>query len=174
MNSIIETKRLILRPVQSGDVQEMFKLNSSPSVMKYLGGETIKDIELIGNKIKQIQKAYREFGIDRFSVILKETNEYIGWCGIQFVTEEENNHINYYDLGYRLHERYWGKGYGYESALPWINYARDELKIDTLTAGAHVENAGSNRILSKLGMSLINEYVWEGNPWNWYEISFKM
>jgi [ribosomal protein S5]-alanine N-acetyltransferase len=172
MDLIIETERLIMQEILPEDAKNIFALDNNPNVMKYLGGKTVMDINLIHDKIKTIRNEYEKYNIARFAIILKETNQFIGWSGIQFVLEEENNHINYYDLGYRLLEKYWGKGYGYESALPWVEYAKDIMKIETLTAGAHIENIGSNKILQKLGMTFINQYDWEGNPWNWYEIDF--
>jgi [ribosomal protein S5]-alanine N-acetyltransferase len=172
MNLILETERLLMRQILPEDAQNIFDLDNNPNVMKYLGGKTVTNINAIHDKINRIRIEYDNYKIGRFAIILKETNEFIGWSGIQFVTVEENNHINYYDLGYRLNENFWGKGYGYESALPWVDYAKNVMKIETLTAGAHIENIGSNKILQKLGMTFINEYDWEGNPWNWYDLNF--
>jgi [ribosomal protein S5]-alanine N-acetyltransferase len=172
MELILETERLIMRQILPEDAQNIFDLDNNPNVMKYLGGKTVTNINVIHDKINRIRIEYDKYKIGRFAIILKETNEFIGWSGIQFVTEEENNHINYYDLGYRLNEKFWEKGYGYESALPWVDYANNVMKIETLNAGAHIENIGSNKILQKLGMTFINEYDWEGNPWYWYDLNF--
>jgi [ribosomal protein S5]-alanine N-acetyltransferase len=169
-NTIFETDRLIMKPIETSDTNGLFRLDNNANVMKYLGNKIVTDIQYIHDKIDRIQNEYQKYNIGRFSVFLKENNEFIGWSGIQFVTEEENNHINYYDLGYRLLEEHWGKGYGYECALPWVNYAKETMKIDVLTAGAHVDNIGSNKILQKVGMHFVNEYNWKGNPWNWYEM----
>lgn len=170
MNPIIETERLIMKKIEPSDAENMFKLDNNPNVMKYLGNKIVEDINQIHQKIKRIQKEYVDYKIGRYSVFLKENNQYIGWSGIQFVTEKENNHINYYDLGYRLLEEHWGKGYGLECAIPWVDYAKNVMKIKVLTAGAHIENIGSNKILQKVGLQFVNEYIWEGNPWNWYEL----
>ncbi len=168
----LETSRLLMRKIEANDAENIFRLDSNPNVMKYLGNKIVTNINDIHEKIKRIQNEYKQYKIGRFAVFLKETDEFIGWSGIQFVTQEENNHINYYDLGYRFLEEHWGKGYGYESALPWVDYSKNIMKIDVLTAGAHIDNIGSNKILQKLGMTFINEYDWEGNPWNWYELKF--
>ena len=56
-----------------------------------------------------IRQQYIDNGIDRWAIINKETNDFIGWTGLKFVTETTNNHINFYDLGYRLIEKYWAK-----------------------------------------------------------------
>lgn len=170
MNLIIETERLLMREMLPTDADDIFKLDNNPNVMQYLGGKIITDVELIHNYIENIRNQYIQNNIGRFAVILKETNQFIGWSGIKFVTETENNFVNFYDIGYRFQEEYWGKGYAFESAKPWVDYAFEIMKINTLNADAHLENIGSNKILQKLGMKFINQYEWEGYPFNWYEL----
>ncbi len=159
-----------MRELQTTDAPGMFELDSNPTVMRYLGGKTVESVAVSESIIRMVQEQYVKNGIGRYSVILKETNEFIGWSGIKYVTAPENNFVNFYDLGYRLIERHWGKGYGYECALPWIDHAFDTMKIDKLNADAHIENIGSNKILQKLGFQFLNQYEWEGYPFNWYEL----
>jgi [ribosomal protein S5]-alanine N-acetyltransferase len=170
MSLILETNRLLLRKIEPTDAPALFELDSNPNVMRYLGGKTIQSINQIHTMIEYIHQQYSQNGIGRYAVILKETNELVGWSGIKYVTEPENNFVNFYDLGYRFIERYWGKGYGYEAAKPWIDFAFNKMNIEKLNADAHINNAGSNRILQNLGFQLINQYEWEGYPFNWYEL----
>ena len=170
MSLIIETPRLILRELVLSDAVAMFELDGNPAVMQYLGGKTTQSADQMIPIIENVRQQYAEKGIGRYAVILKETGEFVGWSGIKFVTEPENNFVNFYDLGYRFIERYWGKGYGYEAALPWIDYAFNVMKIDRLNADAHIQNVGSNRILQKLGFTFVNKYEYEGYPFNWYEL----
>lgn len=173
MKLILETDRLLMRELEISDAPMMFELDSNPNVMRYLGGKMVKSVEISENIIKAIQQQYAEKGIGRYAIILKETNEFIGWSGIKYVTEPENNFVNFYDLGYRLIERHWGKGFGYESALPWIDHAFNTIKVDKLNADAHIENIGSNKILQRLGFQFLNKYEWEDYPFNWYELKNK-
>ncbi|HKX85912.1 MAG TPA: GNAT family N-acetyltransferase, partial [Flavobacterium sp.] len=147
MNLILETERLILRPLELLDAEGMFLLDSNPNVHLYLGNRPVKSIEESIAYIENIQNQYKKNGIGRFAVISKETNEFIGWCGIKFITEEENNHINFYEIGYRFREEFWGKGFAYESAKAWYDFAFNKLKVDVLYASAHIDNLGSRRIL---------------------------
>ena len=170
MSFILETERLIMRELKTTDASGMFELDSNPNVMRYLGGKTVESIAVSESIIRMDQEQYAKNGIGRYAVIRKETNEFIGWSGIKYVSEPENNFVNFYDLGYRLTEQHWGKGYGYECALPWIDHAFNTMKIDKLNADAHIENIGSNKILQKLGFQFLNHYEWEGYPFNWYEL----
>lgn len=169
MNLKLETERLILRPVELSDVEGMFLLDSNPNVHKYLGNHPIKSIEESIGYIESLQNQYKKNGIGRFAVILKESGDFIGWSGIKYITEEENNHINFYEIGYRLREEFWGKGFAYESAKAWFDYAFNELKVDNLYASAHIDNIGSRKILEKIGLKLKNEFIWNNEvPCVWY------
>ena len=170
MNLILETDRLLLRPLDFSDAEGMFRLDSNANVHKYLGNNPVKSIEESNHYIENIRNQYLQNGTGRFAVILKDTNEFIGWCGIKFITEPENNHVNFYEIGYRLMEEHWGKGYGYESAKAWLDYGFEKMNIKTIYASAHLDNVGSNRILRKIGMLQTEQYYYENLLCNWYEM----
>jgi len=171
LNILIETNRLLLRQIVSSDFEAMFELDSNPNVNKYLGNNPVKSIEESKIIIENIHKQYQENGIGRFAVILKKTNEFIGWSGIKFITEIDNNHINFYEIGYRLKEKHWGKGYGFESAKAWLDYGFQKMNVPIMYASAHKENAASINILHKIGMKTISEYNWNGIPCYWFELN---
>lgn len=170
MHLIIETERLLLRPLFATDNEAMFLMDSNPNVHLYLGNDPVKAIEQCDAYIRSIQQQYIDNGIGRFTVVLKDTNEVIGWAGLKFITETENNHINYYDIGYRLQEAHWRKGYGYEAAKAWLDYGFNTMKIPALYASAHIDNAGSNKILQKIGLQQREQYLHHNLPCYWYEL----
>lgn len=173
MNIIIETERFILRELLPSDDERMFRLDSNPNVHRFLGNNPVISIEESRKYIANIRNQYLENEIGRYAVILKETNEFIGWCGIKYITEPENGHVNFHEIGYRFIEEYWGKGYGYESAKAWLDYGFKTMKIQTIYASANIENSGSRKILEKIGMHQKNEYNWNGMPCIWYELENK-
>lgn len=173
MNIIIETERLILRELLPTDDEGMYRLDSNPNVHKFLGNQPIISIEESRKYIDYIRNQYLKNGIGRYAVILKKTNEFIGWSGIKYITEQENGHINFYEIGYRFIEEHWEKGYGYESAKAWLDYGFQTMKIETIYASASIENIGSRRILEKIGMLQKNEFNWNGIPCIWYELENK-
>ncbi len=86
------------------------------------------------------------------------------------MTEITNNHVNYYDLGYRLKTQYWGQGYATETAFAFLEYAFEKLNISEVYAMANIDNAGSNNVLRKAGLKFIETFDFDGIKHNWYKI----
>lgn len=172
MNLVIETDRLLLRPLELSDAEAMFAMDRNPEVHKYLWQNPSKSIEESIQIIEYVRNQYESNGIGRFATIVKDTNEFIGWTGIKFVTEQpENGNINFYDYGYRLNEKFWGKGYGTEASIAWLDYGFNQMKIENINAYTHSENLASNHILEKIGMCLIEKYLDKSNIfWNWWQM----
>jgi ribosomal-protein-alanine N-acetyltransferase len=170
MNLILETDRLILRELKLSDVEAFFAMDNNPNVHKYLWNKPVQKIEETIEVIAFVRKQYVENGIGRFAMVLKETNEFVGWAGIKYNTEVLNNKINFYDIGYRLDEKFWGKGYASEATLAWLKYAFETMNIKTMEAAAHIDNIASNKILQNIGMQRTEQYIDGGATWNWYEL----
>ena len=170
MNLILETNRLMLRPLELSDAEDMFAMDRNPEIHRYLWQKPTQTIEESIKIIDYVLSQYKTNKIGRFATILKDTNEFIGWTGIKFVTEQpENGNINFYDYGYRLNEKFWGKGYATEASIAWLEYGFNEMKIEKMNAYTHAENQASNHILEKIGMSLIEKYLDKSNTfWNWW------
>lgn len=169
MSKYIETKRLLLRELFPSDDLKMFELDSNPEVHKYLGNNPVTDIEKSREMIANIRQQYVKNGIGRWAVILKETNEFIGWSGLK-LERNVNGHEQFYDLGYRFIQKHWGKGYALESAKAFVEYGFKILKIDTICAYADAGNQASRNVLEKAGLHYINTFEYEGEEEVWYEI----
>lgn len=171
MNIQFESERLLYRPITINDAEALFELDSNPNVHLYLGNNPVTSIDEVLGYINSIQQQYINNGIGRFAAVLKETNEVIGWAGIKFITEPENNHVNFYDLGYRLQEKHWRKGYALEAAKAWLDYGFNQMNIKTIYASAHVDNIASNTILQRIGMQQTSQFYYEDLLCNWYEMN---
>lgn len=166
----IETERLLLREFLSSDVEGMFQLDSNPNVHKYVGKKPVTHIDESRAYIEFVQQQYKDIGIGRWAVVLKETNTFIGWSGIKFITTTINNHQNFYEIGYRFIEEHWGKGYATEAGKAFIDYAFNEMKAEAIYAYADAENSGSRNILEKLGLKYVNSFMLDGEEEVWYEL----
>ena len=173
MDLILETNRLILRELKFSDADAFFAMDNNPNVHTYLWNKPVQKIEETTEIIAFVRKQYIDNGIGRFAMISKETDEFMGWAGLKYNTEVVNNKVNFYDIGYRLDERFWGKGYASEATFIWLHYAFETMKIKTMEASAHTNNMASNRILQKIGMHMTEQYLENGVSWNWYQLENK-
>lgn len=179
MIALIETPRLIIRELQESDAEAMFEMDRDAEVHRYLGGKPYTDIAQSRDNIAFIRAQYAQNGIGRWAVELKTTGEFIGWTGFKLMRDQPvNGHVDHYDFGYRHARRFWKKGYAFEAAQAALAYGLRELRIPDVYAMTDVENAGSRRILEKLGFRLVEIFRYDGPslwvkdlPVTWYRWS---
>ena len=149
----IETERLILRPFTLDDAQASFQMNTDPEVMKFLGGPFTGTVEDIREMLKKNTLGdYEKHGFGRHAVILKETNEFMGFTGLKYVIE-----LDEVDIGYRLKHKFWRQGFGYESTLPCVDFAFNDLGLDRIISLAKADNIASTNLMQKLGLKYEKE-----------------
>lgn len=172
MHLELETKRLLLRPLELSDAEAMFAMDANPNVHEYLWQKPAQNIEESIKVIEYVHRQYKENNIGRYATILKETGEFIGWTGIKFVNDlVENGNTNFFDYGYRLNESFWNKGYATETTKFWLDYGFNQMNIEKMNAYTHAENGASNHILEKCGMKFMEKYVAEdGINWKWWQM----
>ncbi len=146
MSIILETERLVLREFELLDAHGMFLLNSDVDVIKYTGDPHFRNLEETENLIRNYDQ-YKKYKLGRLTVLLKETREYLGWCGLKFL--EDKNAI---DIGYRFHKKYWGKGYATEAASACLKYGFEILRLKKIIGRALKANTASIHVLEKIGM----------------------
>jgi RimJ/RimL family protein N-acetyltransferase len=167
----LETERFWIRTLSENDVDGMFELDSNPNVHTYLGNKPIQTIEEAAQYVKLIQQQYESFGIGRWAIIDKANGDFVGWTGFKFITEPINNHVNFYDLGYRLIERYWGKGVATETARACLSYGFEKLNLTEVYGMCHIDNKASKNVLQKCGLQLIEEFEYKEMPCYWLKIT---
>lgn len=171
MKAFIETERLILREIILSDKESLFELDTDPAVHQYLGHNPLVDMEQVEEMISNIRQQYIDNGIGRWAVVEKSTGDFLGWGGFKLVRGLINNHTNYYDLGYRLIKRYWGKGFATELANGSLKYGFEKLMLDKIHAFADAGNKGSRHVLEKAGLHFIEKFDYEGEEHDWFEIT---
>lgn len=167
-----DTARLHLRPLADTDAPGMFALDSDPAVHRYLGGiggRLLTHPAQSLDTIRFVHAQYAAHGIGRWAVQLRATGEFMGWAGLKLVPGPLNGYRNVYDLGYRFRPQFWRQGYGFEAAQAWLGYGFETLRLPRISAYADASNAGSRRILKKIGLRECNAFVDEGVDCVWYE-----
>ncbi len=145
MSFIIETSRLRLREFTPEDAALMYELNFDPEVVHYTGNGAFESIEAAEIFIRNYPD-YQKNGFGRWIMFTKDTNEFIGWCGLKLVDGEV-------DLGYRLLKKHWNKGYASEAAIACLDFGFNTLNLKRIIARADRDNIASIRVMEKIGMT---------------------
>jgi ribosomal-protein-alanine N-acetyltransferase len=159
MPIIFETPRLWLRQFTLDDASLLVALNSNPQVLKYLHEPLLTTEEQALHVLENIILPQYKNKLGRWAIYIKETGEFIGWCGLKYLADRDET-----DLGYRLMQQYWGKGYAYEAAKHTLDYGFNHLHLNTIVGRAHIENTASLKILEKIGMHYVNDEVVDNCP----------
>jgi|GEM_PF-209538 len=160
----LTTDRLTMRPFRAEDGAMMYALNDDPEVLQYTGDVQFADVAAASAFLRDYDQ-YEKYSVGRLVVILKETGETLGWCGLKYHPAADE-----YDIGYRLFKRHWGKGYATESAKAAMKYGFETLKLDRIIGRARAENPASINVFNKLGMRFVEPYTEDGMNWVLYEM----
>ncbi|HQQ94257.1 MAG TPA: GNAT family N-acetyltransferase [Bacteroidia bacterium] len=170
--SSLESPRLLLRAFESGDASNLYRMDALPEVHTYLGNKPMQSIQEAEQVIGFIQAQYRSNGIGRWAAIEKSSGHFIGWAGLKYITEAENNRVNFYDLGFRLHPHFWGKGYATEAGKISLAYAFNTLQTEEVIGTCHEQNLASRKALEKCGLRFREKFIYNGElPCDWLSIS---
>jgi RimJ/RimL family protein N-acetyltransferase len=171
MKVFVETDRILMRELVKSDVDAFFEMDSDPEVHRYLGKKPNTSKQESLDMIDFIKQQYLDYGIGRWAIINKTTNEFLGWGGLKFRPDTTNGYTGFYEVGYRLLRKHWDKGYATESAKASLKYAFEVLNLENVYAMANVDNIASSRVLQKAGLMITNRFECEGILCDWFEIS---
>lgn len=150
----IETERLLLREMVQPDYGALCKILQDEDVMYAYEG-SFSDDEVQEWLDKQISR-YKEYGFGLYAVILKETGEMIGQCGL---TMQDYKCEKVLEIGYLFQKAYWHKGYAIEAAKACKEYAFTVLKADEVFSIIRDTNIASQNVAKRNGMTKIGEFV---------------
>lgn len=147
---IFQTERLLLRKLCQADYPALCKILQDEQVMYAYEG-VFNDNETQAWLEKQIQR-YDDDGFGLWAVILKETNQMIGQCGL---TLQEYNDEKVIEVGYLFQKKFWNKGYATEAATACKIYAFDYLGANEIFTIIRDTNVASQNVAKRIGMKKV-------------------
>lgn len=154
---IIETERLVLREYQESDFLSLFEILSDPVTMQHYP----KPYDEEGTKrwINWCINSYQKNGFGLWAIILKESNTFIGDCGIS-LQNIDGQWLP--EIGYHINKHYWQKGYAKEAALAVKEWAFKNTNYNALYSYMVSTNVASYKTAMSIGMKKIKEYLDDG------------
>ena len=157
--SLLHTKRLILQPARSSDVNVLQFLWSQPEVRRFLFDDQEVSYELAERVLSSaLECAPNGYGM--WLVYLQNQTELLGCVGLMPATtaaEYEPALDGLLEPLAAFSAVHWHKGYAGESLTKVLDYAFNSLDQSRLCAVNDVPNKASERMLKKLGFDALSE-----------------
>lgn len=151
---ILETERLYLREMTQADLPALCLILQDETTMYAYEG-AFSDAEAQEWLDRQLSR-YQAWGFGLWAVILKETDEMIGQCGL---TMQPWKDAQVLEIGYLLNRVYWRQGYATEAAEACKKYAFEMLDADEVCSIIRDTNLPSQQVALRLGMTKTDAWV---------------
>ncbi len=151
----LETERMLLRPLEDGDLEGFHRLAVLPEVAEFAGWDCSHSLEETKSNFDR-HLSHKE----TFALILKETGEFIGSFSIQarnWPAYPMDHHLRGREFGFELHPDYWGRGLMPEAVRAVTDLCFEELGYDFVSAGYFQGNDRSARVIEKCGFAYLFE-----------------
>ncbi|MWA09203.1 GNAT family N-acetyltransferase [Streptomyces sp. BA2] len=146
----LTTDRLVLRPIEPGDVPAMARLWTDEDVRRHLGGPVDKET-------LRVRERHCVGARGAFSVTLRAGGPVIG--GVQL--EPDGRRAGRTEVSYQLLPEHWGFGYGREAVAAAVAWAREATtsSASKVVAVTQEANVRSRRLLESIGMEQAEAFV---------------
>lgn len=142
--AVIQTERLTLRPTAMEDFPRWAELMADPEASRFIGGP--QSPEMAWRGFMTMAGAWSLTGVAMFSLIERDTGRWLGrigpWRPLGWPGAE---------VGWGLHPKAQGKGYGVEAATAAMDYAFDTLGWTEVIHCIDPDNIPSRRLAERLG-----------------------
>ena len=151
----LETGRLVLRPMQADDVDDLLLIFSDPRVMASFD-EILFDRAQMKQWLQRNLDHQIRYGYGLFAVIHKIDQILIGNCGLEWMEVDGTVAA---ELGYDFRSDYWNQGLATEAAAAVRDYAFGVLRLPQLVSLIRVGNHASQHVAEKIGMQRRSEFT---------------
>lgn len=155
--TVLETERLILRPLTLDDVEDLAAVYGDPDVMRFFDG--VRTWEQTRQEVEEVMAQYAQTGVDFLATLSKENGQFIGRCGLLW---QGFDGIQEVEVAYMLARPYWGQGLGTEAAQALKEHGFRDFGFRRLISIIHPANIASIRVAEKNGMEYEREVEFGG------------
>jgi RimJ/RimL family protein N-acetyltransferase len=147
---VVETERLRLREWGEGDSDRFYAVMNTPAVMRWLGG--VQDRAAWGVGADRIFAYQRDHGFTFWLLERRSDGELLGFCGLKRANAPGASCVGDVEIGWRLREDAWGRGYAKEAAIASLDLAFDRFGAPHVVALTALGNLPSQGLMQRLGM----------------------
>ena len=147
---VLETERLVLRPLQASDLDDLFEYTQDEETARYVTWNANQTIDQAEQFLTYVLSNYKQGKQAPWAIEWKETGKMIGTIDFIHLLLDDNKQA---ELGYALSRQFWGKGIVTEAVECVMAFGFEELKLERIQARCMEGNIGSARVMEKVGMT---------------------
>ena len=153
---ITTTGRLILREQTLDDTDDLAAILCDRETMSFYPRPfTWEDARAW---IERSMASYEKNGFGLWAVVLKETGEFVGQCGLTVQHVEDEDHI---EAGWHVNRNHWRKGYASEAGIAVRDLGFSRFGLDHVVSLIQPVNLPSAGVAAKLGMRIERQVVYK-------------
>jgi RimJ/RimL family protein N-acetyltransferase len=161
---ILDSARLVLRPLDDRDVPALFAIFGDPDVMRFWSSPPLEDMDAAHALLADIRRHFAARTLFQWGVELRATGTIIGTCTIFHIDEDHRRG----EIGCAIARAHWGHGYGSDALTTLIRFAFEQLDLHRLEADPDPHNTASIRLVERQGFRregyLRERYFLNGEP----------
>ena len=146
----LRTDRLLLRPFQDRDREDIYALQSDARVLEFWDSPPWADRSRADTFLARSRTMAEEDRGVRVAIDRLDDGSFVGWATALWSTPEFRTG----ELGYVLTEASWGNGYATEAAGALLDWALEAMDLNRVQSEVDTRNPASARVLAKLGFTL--------------------
>ena len=154
---VLETPRLVLRPLELGDADALFQYASDPEVSKMMSWDPHPDARETRAFLERMVAAREASTSTGWAITID--GKPAGVISLDGITWQFRAwRVDRAEMGYWLGRPFWGKGYMTEAATAAVRFAFETLGLHKVTIGCVDGNDASRAIIEKLGFRFLALY----------------
>jgi ribosomal-protein-alanine N-acetyltransferase len=148
---ILESARLLFRPVELADLDSVCALEADPEVRRYIGGQPRPREIAEARFLRGLAKAHKPLSLR--AAIYKPESCFIGICGLYPHFRPGGTIPGEAMLSFKLARQWWNQGLATEAGSVFLAYGFEQLHLRRIRAVVESGNLASTRVLEKLGFT---------------------
>lgn len=144
---VIRSSKLLLRGPKDRDVEDVFALYSDKEATRFGYSPKMDNLDDARTVMTQVVELARERKLYHWFIATQQDDRVVGHATLfQWVRDQRRA-----EIGYSVHKDLWGRGVATEATGALLGFAFDTLGLRRIEADVDPRNAGSIRVLEKLG-----------------------
>lgn len=146
----LTTERLRLRQWLPSDREPFAVMNADVNVMQYFPSVLTRgESDALAARI---ESGLAEHGFGLWAVEVLHIAPFIGFVGLS-IPRFEAHFTPCLEIGWRIAEPYWNRGYATEAARAVVQFGFERLQRGEIVSFTAPENLASRRVMEKIGMA---------------------